>query len=109
MSEEHLVRLMYHLLSYAVRYSPQRGRIAVGRIEGEFYVSDLGPGMSSDTRARAFTIFFTTMKKAKEHTGAGLFIARKIAGVYGGSMRIESSNDSGTSVLFTLGPQFPGT
>ncbi|MFW6180318.1 MAG: sensor histidine kinase [Spirochaetota bacterium] len=109
MSEQHLVQLCSRVLGNAVRYSPPGGRVSVGFLDGEYYVSDRGPGMSEEVRGRAFDMFFTTEKKGLEHTGAGLFIAARIARLYGGEIRLESSPGNGATVLFRIPHRTPRT
>lgn len=107
MAEAHLLQLSFQLLSNAVRHSPPGGRVAVGFLDGEYYVSDRGRGMSAGVRNKAFHIFFTTEKGDLEHTGAGLFIAAKIVRLYGGTIRLESSPGSGTTMLFSVPGRTP--
>ncbi|MDB5550440.1 MAG: sensor histidine kinase [Rhizobium sp.] len=60
-------------------------------------VIDLGPGMDRDTLARAHEPFFTTKGVAKG-TGLGLSMVHGFAQQSGGSLDIQSSPGSGTTV-----------
>jgi signal transduction histidine kinase len=65
----------------------------------EFLVADWGPGISEDTRRRAFEAFFTT----KEHgLGVGLSIAKSIAELHGGKITTENSPMGGAIFRFRL-------
>lgn len=64
-------------------------------------VSDDGPGMAEEVRARVFEPFFTTKKTGR---GLGLAAVQGIVRSHGGLMTVESSPGQGTSfrVLFPL-------
>lgn len=60
----------------------------------EWTVSDTGPGLSADARARLFTPFFTT----KAHgTGLGLVIVERIVSEHGGTIAVDSEPGRGTT------------
>ena len=69
----------------------------------EFSVSDVGPGIPDDVKARLFTPFFTT--KA-EGMGLGLSLCRTVVEQHGGSLAFEPNRPRGTIFRFTL-PQAP--
>jgi two-component system sensor histidine kinase HydH len=60
-------------------------------------VTDSGPGIPVDLRARVFEPFFTTRPRG---TGLGLAIARQIVEAHGG--RIEAGEGAGGGARFTL-------
>jgi len=51
-------------------------------------VSDTGPGIPPDLRARVFEPFFTTKSTG---TGLGLALARAIAQAHGGDVELEDA------------------
>jgi signal transduction histidine kinase/ActR/RegA family two-component response regulator len=63
-------------------------------------VTDEGPGMTIEVRARAFEPFFST--KDASHTGIGLTVARAIAERHGGSLEIVSRLENGTTAAVAL-------
>lgn len=65
-----------------------------------FEVEDNGIGMDSETRSRAFSLFFSS--KGAEGTGLGLFVANKIAKAHGGRIRLESEPDRGTRFIVMI-------
>lgn len=65
------------------------------------YVRDNGHGMPADVLSRAFEPLFTT-KPAGTGTGLGLPICKSIVEAAGGSIRLSSAVDEGTTVELTL-------
>lgn len=76
-----------------------RRRFVDGRDAIVLRVIDDGPGMDARTREQADEAFFTTKGQG---TGLGLAFARRVAEAHGGSMRIETTLGSGTTVILTL-------
>ncbi len=62
-------------------------------------VSDSGPGVARDVRARIFDPFFTTKEKG---SGIGLSLARQIALSFGGNLTLDESEDNGATFIMTL-------
>ncbi|MBI4655105.1 MAG: response regulator, partial [Elusimicrobia bacterium] len=62
-------------------------------------VSDNGPGIQEDVRARLFEPFFTT-KEEGQGTGLGLWISRRMAREHGGDIKLENASVQGT--VFTV-------
>ena len=65
----------------------------------EAVVEDTGCGMSEETRARAFDLFFTTKDNG---TGLGMAIARSVVEQHGGRMDIRSDLGRGTQARVQL-------
>ena len=66
---------------------------------GAIVVSDNGPGMPEEVRARAFEPYFST--KA-EGSGLGLAIVKRIVNDHDGFIRVHSVPDEGTQFLIEL-------
>ena len=66
----------------------------------ELRVEDSGIGMTQETVRRAFDPFFTT--KDKGLGGVGLSMVKQLAERHGGSVNIESTLGSGTTVILRL-------
>jgi C4-dicarboxylate-specific signal transduction histidine kinase/integral membrane sensor domain MASE1 len=72
----------------------------------EFLVSDTGPGLSDEARARMFEPFFTTKPQG---LGLGLSISRTIVRDHGGEIRVVRHLDRGSTMTVTLPPlRIPG-
>jgi signal transduction histidine kinase/CheY-like chemotaxis protein/HPt (histidine-containing phosphotransfer) domain-containing protein len=121
-----LRQILINLINNAIKFSSGRehpGRVSVRAVlvdrqpdhaVVEFRVSDNGIGMNEDTLARVFTSFTqadasTTRKYGG--TGLGLVICKQLAGLMGGSIRVETKLNVGSTftvrVPFDLAP-LPG-
>jgi len=69
-------------------------------------VIDTGSGMSDEVLAHSTEPFFTT-KAPGRGMGLGLFLARSVVGLLGGTLSIESKLGEGTRVAMTLPSQNP--
>lgn len=93
-------QVVLNLLSNAIDASPRDGVVHVRVRPDEdgagawVEVEDAGPGIPSDTLARAFDPFFTT----KPHgTGLGLSIVRRIVDESGGAIDVRTALGQGTT------------
>lgn len=105
--EEDLERAVLNLVENALRFSPEgepvairvsadsaRGRLAVT-------VSDRGPGVPLENRAKIFERFFTT-DADRDGTGLGLAIARTVAHAHGGDVTLVDPDALGACFQLTL-------
>jgi signal transduction histidine kinase len=92
-----------NIVANAVEAISQRGELAVaiGRRAQAYTIAvrDTGPGMSRETVARIFDLYFSTKDAG---TGLGLPIAKKIVEEHGGTIRVESEPGRGTTVTIEL-------
>jgi len=65
----------------------------------ELRISDSGPGIPNDVKARLFEPFFTTKKMG---TGLGLAIAYGIMERHKGQLRVDTARDRGTTFTIAL-------
>lgn len=77
--------------------------IAVTAKDGKFEFYDNGPGIAPENRERIFREFYT-LKKSGEGKGLGLFIARELLELYGGTITLseDNMNDNGRLTTFTV-------
>ncbi len=100
-----IVQVFRNLLENALAACPDPLEITVacrpGRLDGRdalrVCVSDNGPGLSPEQRARAFDAFYTTKTKG---TGLGLAICRRIIEAHSG--RIELADRPGRGAEFVI-------
>jgi two-component system, NtrC family, sensor kinase len=62
-------------------------------------IEDTGPGMTEETLARAFDLFFTTKP---DGTGLGMSIARSVINLHAGELTVSSRLGAGTKVQARL-------
>jgi two-component system sensor kinase FixL len=63
-------------------------------------ISDTGPGIAEELKARVFEAFVTT--KGKHGMGIGLSLCRSIIEAHGGRLWVESEPGQGATFAFTL-------
>ena len=63
-------------------------------------ISDTGIGMTEETRAKLFTLFFSS--KGKGGTGIGLYVARQVVMQHGGSIEVASVKGEGSTFTVTM-------
>jgi PAS domain S-box-containing protein len=101
-------QVIENLLSNAVKYSPEGKEIVLqGRIgpEGwEVRIIDQGIGMTQEQVDRVFDKFYRAdaSNTAIGGLGLGMSIVKQIVEVHGGSIRVESAEEKGTTVIFNL-------
>ena len=85
--------LLRNLVDNAVRYSPRDGRVKVDVLSsGEgarISVTDEGPGVAPDARARLGQRFFRVLGSGESGSGLGLSIVRRIAEIHSARLRFE--------------------
>jgi signal transduction histidine kinase len=113
--ERRLIQVFNNLISNAIKYSPDGGRIKiVGRVQGDYVtvsVSDEGIGIPTHEQNRVFEKFSrldNALSRKTEGTGLGLFLTKAIVEAHGGSIWVESSvqpaagERPGTTFTFSL-------
>ena len=100
---------LVNVLENAARFSPAHGRLqlSAGASEDEifFTVSDEGPGIPEDERAKIFDMFYTAARgdRGGQGTGLGLAICQGMVGAHGGRISVAEGIDGrGTSITLHL-------
>jgi PAS domain S-box-containing protein len=107
--EEQLYRVFVNLLSNALKYSPEGGRVTVrgsgAGPEAEVSVEDQGPGMPPQAQERLFQKFYRAgdpVSRKTPGTGLGLAICRNILAAHGGRIWAESAPGKGSAFKFSF-------
>lgn len=107
---ESLERVLYNLLSNALRHTPSDGSVAV-RVEPrasevEVAVEDTGTGLPPDALENVFDRFWradqSRSKSSGSGSGLGLAIARGLVEAQGGRIWAENRPGGGARIAFTL-------
>ena len=100
---------LVNVLENAARFSPAHGRLQlrVGADDSElfFSVSDEGPGIPEEERAKIFDMFYTAARgdRGGQGTGLGLAICQGMVGAHGGRISVADGIDGrGTCITLHL-------
>ena len=104
-----LFGLLCNLTENAIKYNRTGGsvEVSVEREGGQaaIRVRDTGPGIAEEYRDSIFQPFFRVDKsrsRAMGGVGLGLALVQEIVRLHGGTVRVEQSTDTGTTILVTL-------
>lgn len=107
-----LRQILIHLISNAVKFTPDQGRIRIAaELDGDggcsLIVQDSGIGMSEEEVAHALQPFSQAqggLNRSFEGTGLGLPITHALAQLHDGNLKIESARGVGTLIQVILPP-----
>ncbi|HJH29859.1 MAG TPA: sensor histidine kinase [Methanosarcinaceae archaeon] len=110
--KDKLIQVLVNLLNNAIKFTPQGGNVEISSAEFndfiEIRVKDDGIGIAHDLLDNIFDKFYqidsSTTRKIGG-SGLGLAITKGIIEGQGGTIRVESMPDIGTTFMFTLGKQ----
>lgn len=109
--KEKLARIVFNLLSNALKYTPAGGFIHVSLAdEGErlrIEVKDSGKGIDKEKLTKVFERFFQA-KGAASGTGIGLALVKSFVELHHGEVRVESEPGKGTCFIVLLPRQQEG-
>jgi signal transduction histidine kinase len=99
--ERRIKQVLYNLLSNAIRFAPDTGKITLsGRIVGDdvqIAVADNGPGIAADVKAKVFDTFESKPRAGQRGgPGLGLALVNRFIELHDGWVEIEG--DEGTLV-----------
>jgi signal transduction histidine kinase len=102
-------QMLVNLLTNAVKFTPKGGRVMLSaRLDGdqvELSVSDTGVGIAAKDIAKVLEPFGQAdnpHSRRQQGTGLGLPIVKALVEQSGGSFRLESKLDAGTTVTLRL-------
>ncbi len=106
--ERKVKQVLLNLLSNALKFTPEGGRIDVraGIIDGtaEVSVTDTGVGIAPEDQSAVFEEFRQVggAEKKAEGTGLGLTLCRKFVELHGGRIWVKSEVGMGSTFTFTI-------
>lgn len=111
--ETRIRQVLANLLANAANFAPALTtvRLTCREVEGgvEFAVHDDGPGMPPEVLKNAFGRFEARHSAGRRHgAGLGLSIVKSFVELHGGSVRIESGDGEGTTVICFFPAQVDG-
>jgi GAF domain-containing protein len=103
-----LAQVLLNLVGNAIKFT-DKGEVAIKATMSDssftVAVSDTGPGISSSDQGKIFEEFQqadNSATKRKGGTGLGLSIAKRIIGMHGGRIWVESDVGKGSTFAFTI-------
>ncbi|NLE45930.1 MAG: PAS domain S-box protein [Chloroflexi bacterium] len=107
--EGRIEQVLNNLISNAIKYSPEGGRIEVsGRgtpTDVIITVSDQGVGIPLEEQTRVFERFFRGTRERHQRTsgaGLGLYLAKAIVEAHNGRIWVESDVGAGSAFSFSI-------
>ena len=100
---EKIAWVVTNLLSNAIRYSSENGRIIIGARQidkaVEIYVKDFGKGIDLRYHESIFDHYFRVPGTKVQGSGLGLAISKDFVEAHGGTIRIESEVGKGSTFV----------
>jgi len=104
-----LERILDNILSNSIRYVPEYGTIAISAVitrdHINFTIRDTGKGFSSKDLSNLFNKFYRgdESRSSKEgHAGLGLYIAKRLVEMHGGSITAFNAEPGGACIEFDI-------
>ncbi len=100
-------QILINLISNAIKFTPEGGKIEVGAISNgqyvRFYVKDTGIGIKKEDREKIFEKFVQAVSGEKiGGTGLGLAITKAMVVMQGGNITLESEVGKGSTFFVDL-------
>ena len=103
---EKIAWVLTNLLSNAVRYSKENGRVVVGAKQEdnmiELFVQDFGKGIDSRYHQSIFDRYFRVPGTKVQGSGLGLSISKDFVEAHGGTLTVESEIGQGSRFVIRL-------
>ena len=111
--ERRITQVLLNLVGNAIKFTESGGiAVDVAVTDGAFQVAvaDTGPGIALEDQQLVFEEFRqldSSSTRTKGGTGLGLAISKKIVGLHGGRIWVESELGRGSTFRFTIPVQVP--
>jgi signal transduction histidine kinase len=106
---DHIEQVLNNLVDNAIKYSPSGGKVTIslGEESGQVAVcvQDEGLGIAPEQQQAIFGLFYRSPNAKSQHSGGmglGLYISNEIVQRHGGTIRVESSGESGSTFTVLL-------
>ncbi len=103
--KKRLYQVFQNLMLNSLQYMEKEGRIQIGcRTDEDFWefsIKDNGPDIPKEYHKKLFTIY-QTYDKTSQSMGLGLSIVKKIVERHGGKIWIETPEEGGSIIFFTI-------
>ena len=103
---EKIAWVLTNLLSNAIHYTPENGRIIVGAHQMdkqiEIFVQDFGKGIDPRYHQSIFDRYFRVPGTKVQGSGLGLAISKDFVEAHGGTIRVESEVGKGSRFVITF-------
>lgn len=112
--ENRLAQLITNLLDNSIKFTPENGQISLSgcvleedseSITIQLDVTDNGIGISKEQQEKIFQLFEqadTSVTRGQDGAGLGLPVAKRIAEMLGGNIRVDSELGKGSKFIFTF-------
>jgi two-component system cell cycle sensor histidine kinase PleC len=104
-----LKQVLINLIANAIKFTPERGKVSISASRrgdhAALAISDTGIGIPAQDLAklgRPFAQVENQFTKTRSGSGLGLAISKSLIEMHGGSLRIESAPNRGTTVTVVL-------
>ena len=103
---EKIAWVLTNLLSNAIRYSKENGRVIIGAKKAEeyveIYVQDFGKGIDPRYHQSIFDRYFRVPGTKVQGSGLGLSISKDFIEAHGGTLSVESELGKGSRFIVCL-------
>jgi K+-sensing histidine kinase KdpD len=101
-------RALINVVDNAVKYSPVNGKISIISLSENnkltIRILDQGPGVKEEEKNEIFKLFYSSAKQPniQKSSGIGLAFCKMVVEAHNGTIRLNSPEDGGSEVIFTL-------
>ena len=103
---EKIAWVLTNLVSNAIRYSKENGRVIIGTHQDgnmvEIYVQDFGKGIDPRYHQSIFDRYFRVPGTKVQGSGLGLSISKDFVEAHGGTLSVESELGKGSRFILRL-------
>ena len=112
MDAQHVKRVLLNLISNSIKFTPEGGKVSLlvyatydeNRVRHEYHVIDNGIGISESFQRKMYLPYEQDPSAAENNEGAGLglYIARNLVELMGGTIAYKRRETGGTEFIVTL-------